>query len=235
MSNTERSAHLAPKSKRFSTARRIPLATEGTHARPAPRTAAATHNPFASFAAPEGGAARDTNAETKLYEVPRELIEIARARANGTEPAGKTTPLAPRPDAALQATLQAYTARLSTKPPRLPSLLLDDAVAKAGASEPSQALEVDPDAREVLFSEPGPAASVAAAVKAPEPEAAELPVVALAPLVFERRPISSRPAVRDSAGGARDAHPASESRAWMAYAVLSLVGLASCVYVLLAP
>jgi hypothetical protein len=233
MSNTERSAHLPPKSKRFSTTRRVALAKEGIHARPSPRSAAATHNPFASFAPPEAGAARDTNAETKLYEVPRELIEIA--RANGAEPAGKTTPLAPRPDAALQATLQAYTARLSAKPPRVPSLLLDEAVAAAEAPEPSRALERDPEDREVVFSEPAPAESVAAAPKAPEPKAAELAVAALAPLVFERRRISHRPAVRDSARRARDAQPAGESRAWFVYAALSLVGLASCAYVLLAP
>jgi hypothetical protein len=230
MSNTERSAHLPPKSKRFSTTRRVALAKEAIHARPSPRTAAATHNPFASFAPPEAGAARDTNAETKLYEVPRELIEIARARANGADPAGKTTPLAPRPDAALQATLQAYTARLSAKPPRVPSLRLDEAVAAAEAPEPSQALELDPEDREVVFSEPAPAESVAAA-----PKAAELAVAALAPSVFERRRISRRPAVRDSAWRARDAHPAGESRAWFVYAALSLVGLASCAYVLLAP
>jgi hypothetical protein len=236
MSNTERSAHLAPKSKRFSTARRIPLATEGIPARPSARTAAAMHNPFASFAAPEAGAGRDMNAETKLYEVPRELIEIARARANGAEPAGKTTPLAPRPDAALQATLQAYTARLSTKPPRVPSLLLDEAVAGAGRPEPSPALELDPEARDVPFSEPAPAASVCAAAKAPEPKALELPVApVLAPSVLERRSISRRAAVRDSARQARGAHPESESRAWMVYAALSLIGLASCAYVLLVP
>jgi hypothetical protein len=234
MSNTERSDLLTPKSKRFSTARRKPLGAEGTHARPSARKAAAAHNPFASFAAPEAGAGRDTNAETKLYEVPRELIEIARARANGAEPAGKTTPLAPRPDAALQATLQAYTARLSTKPPRVPSLLLDEAIAVAVVPEPTQARQLEPDARELLVAEPVVAASVAAEAKATEPKAAELAVAPqLAPLVFERRRIARRPAVRDSAQRVHESHPASESRAWMVYAALSLIGLVS--YVLLAP
>jgi hypothetical protein len=229
MSNTERSALLTPKSKRFSTTRRKPLAAEGIHARPSARTAAAAHNPFASFAAPEAGAGRDTNAETKLYEVPRELIEIARARANGAEPAGKTTPLAPRPDAALQATLQAYTARLSTKPPRVPSLLLDEAVDTSVVPEPSQARELEPDARELPSAEPIAAASVAA-----EPEAAERAIAPqLAPLVFERRRISRRPAIRGGAQRAREPHAASEARAWMVYAALSLIGLVS--YVLLAP
>lgn len=227
MSNTERSALLTPKSKRFSTARRTP-AGEAIHTRPSPRKAAAAHNPFASFA-PEPGAARDTNAETKLYEVPRELIEIARARANGAEPAGKTTPLAPRPDAALQATLQAYTARLSTKPPRVPSLLLDEALDTAVAPEPSKALELEPEARELPSAEPVAAASVAA-----EPKAAECAIAPqLAPLVFERRRISSRPAVRDNAQWVREPRLASESRAWMVCAALSLIGLVS--YVLLTP
>src|SRR6186713_823510 len=122
MSNMERSAALCtPPSSRVSEPRRVVLVADAT-----PReSTAASRNPFASFAPTAAGAAREMNAETKVYEVPRELIEIARARANGAEPAGKTTPLAPRPDAELEATLRAYTARLSTKPPRVPSVLLD--------------------------------------------------------------------------------------------------------------
>lgn len=201
MSNTERSALRAPESSGCSDPHRIALATEGIQA-PDLRAGGAARNPFASFAPPEGGAARDMNVETKLYEVPRELIEIARARANGAEPPGATTPLAPRPDAELEATLRAYTARLSTKPPRVPSLLLREVTAA--------------DATERHAHEPDLAAQ-------PEPSSLE-----------QRRPSPRQP---DGDGGAltREARAGSESRAWMVYAALCLVGLASCAHVLFAP
>jgi hypothetical protein len=209
MSNMERSAALCtPPSSRFSEARRVVLVADATPREP---TAAASRNPFSSFAPTAAGAAREMNAETKVYEVPRELIEIARARANGAEPAGKTTPLAPRPDAELEATLRAYTARLSTKPPRVPSVLLDEAIAADVAAEPAAPIAVE-------RTTSAPAAAL-------EPK----------PLLLERRPASRRPALRDGAALKRAAHPASESRAWMVYAALSLMGLASCAHVLLAP
>jgi hypothetical protein len=236
MSNTERSAPLAPESARFSNARRIPLQTEASPAREPAQAGGAPHNPFASFAPPEAGASRDTNAETKLYEVPRELIEIARARANGAERAGKTTPLAPRPDAELEATLRAYTARLSTQPPRVPSLLLDVPIGRGVAAEPSELLEVERDARGKQD-----AVRTAAPELAAEQTTAELAIAAgPEPALPERRPLSPhtlerRAAVRGSALRGRDARLSNESRAWMVYTALSLMGLASCAHVLLAP
>jgi hypothetical protein len=59
------------------------------------------------------GGPREMNAETKIYEVPRELIEIARARANSKEATGTVTPIAPRPGPDLEATLLAYTEAMS--------------------------------------------------------------------------------------------------------------------------
>jgi hypothetical protein len=126
---------------------------------------------------------------------------------------GKTTPLAPRPDAGLEATLRAYTARLSTKPPRVPSALLDEAVAAdvaAPRGEPAPPLAAEPSATE-------PAAVL-------EPE----------PLLLER-PTSTRPADRHGEPLVRARRPARESQSWMVYAALSLLGLASCAHVLLAP
>jgi hypothetical protein len=169
------------------------------------------------------------SAETKVYEVPRELIEIARARAHGVDPAGKTTPLAPRPDAEQQATLRAYTARLSIKPPRVPSVLLDDAIAVDIEVEPSSALELEPDARAM------PGADRSLALPSAAERSASKPAAAPEPSRLERRPSSRRSALRESAPRVREAHPASESRAWMVYAALSLLGLASCVHLLLAP
>jgi hypothetical protein len=208
MSNSERSALVAPESTRFSQARRIKLVAEVIHS-----SGAARANPFASFAASEAGPGREMNAATKVYEVPRELIEIARARANGAEPAGKTTPLAPRPDAELEATLRAYTARLSTKPPRVPSELLNEAVAADVAASPSEA--APPLAAEPNMIEPN-------AVLEPEP------------LLLER-PTSTRPSARHGAPLVPARRPARESQSWMVYAALSLLGLASCAHVLLAP
>jgi hypothetical protein len=221
MANTERfSALHSPATSRFD-GRRMPLATDAVHARE-PSGAAAPRNPFASFA-PSAGASRDNNAETKLYQVPRELIEIARARAQGAEPSGMTTPLAPRPDAELEATLRAYTARLSSKPPRLPRVMLDD----------SMAIDVAVDAGGL---EPAARAKSGEGA-APEPE----------PLLLERpssrRPSSLQPSSlgsgvrssvsRQSAPGA--AASAAASRGWLVYAALCLMGLAASAHVLLAP
>src|SRR5262245_41699511 len=58
--------------------------------------------------APRGG-----GAETKLYQVPRELIEIARANAKNRKAAvGTLTPIAPRPDAELEANAKAYASQI---------------------------------------------------------------------------------------------------------------------------
>jgi hypothetical protein len=79
--------------------------------------AEAPSNPFASLATPEA----DGDGATKLYQVPRELIEIARARAAAPTPSGTLTPIAPRPNAELEATLAAYTAGLANLAGRPPS------------------------------------------------------------------------------------------------------------------
>lgn len=247
MANMERtSALLSPASSRFD-GRHIPLTAEGMPAPEPARGAAAARNPFASFA--PTAAARDTNAETKLYQVPRELIEIARARANGAEAAGKTTPLAPRPDRKLEGTLRAYAARVSSKAPRLPSVMLDDCTARDVALEGAT---LKPSARAktseavaaaaVTSAEPSTAAPFAAAEPdmAPEPE----------PLLLER-PSSRRPSSLQPGGvqpgavqpgapspawsqrAASEAPARAASRGWVVYAALCLMGLAASAHVLL--
>lgn len=81
-----------------------------------PFEVAASKTGFSSVApseAPRGG-----GAETKLYQVPRELIEIARANAKSRKAAavGTLTPIAPRPDAELEANAKAYAAQISESP-----------------------------------------------------------------------------------------------------------------------
>lgn len=82
-----------------------------------PPTSASAKKGFSSVApseAPRGG-----GAETKLYQVPRELIEIARANAKSrksTAAVGTLTPIAPRPDAELEANAKAYAAQISETP-----------------------------------------------------------------------------------------------------------------------
>lgn len=77
----------------------------------APAEAPAESNPFASLASSAFG---EPDGETKAFEVPRELIELARARAaEPTSTKGTLTPIAPRPNAELEATLAAYTAGLA--------------------------------------------------------------------------------------------------------------------------
>ena len=117
------------------------LAPETKRARIAATPAA--RNPFASFA-PAGGA-REANAETKLYEVPRELIEIARANSAEADAIGVKTPLAPRPDAELEATLREYAARVSSVPAGVSPALVELAQgASAGAVEAVERAEAAP-------------------------------------------------------------------------------------------
>jgi len=159
MPNQERSAPMQPApSNRFSQARRSQRATNDLQAHEAPHdiavptarnpfaaleqsgvrdTAAATaRNPFASLAS----SGQETAAATTLYEVPRELIEMARAHASEADAAGTATPLAPRPDAELEATVRAYTERVSNKPARLPIELMAATI----APEPGVELEPEP-------------------------------------------------------------------------------------------
>jgi hypothetical protein len=69
--------------------------------------------PFASLEPTTPASTGDTGAETKHYEVPRELIEIARAKLARDARSGTLTPIAPRPSADLDAALQAYAASVS--------------------------------------------------------------------------------------------------------------------------
>lgn len=102
---------------------------------------------FASVApsdAPRGG-----GAETKLYQVPRELIEIARANAKNRKAAavGTLTPIAPRPDAEVEANARAYAAQISESPaaPSDVRLLAEAAPASDGAASSGTRLAVAAD------------------------------------------------------------------------------------------
>lgn len=107
----------SPSSRATSDALAFELATglkELSSSRPSNGASAKTG--FSSVApsdAPRGG-----GAETKLYQVPRELIEIARANAKSRKAAavGTLTPIAPRPDAELEADAKAYAAQVSESP-----------------------------------------------------------------------------------------------------------------------
>lgn len=90
----------------------VDLVAEGDAASTEPAAASST-NPFSSFA-PRPGGVQDPGAETKLFQVPRELIELARARANRPSDLGTVTPVAPRPGPELEATLRAYVASMSS-------------------------------------------------------------------------------------------------------------------------
>lgn len=135
MSKQDRSAsmHSDPSSP-YTGAQRDPLAPnevrlpESTRT---PVTSAQAPNPFASLA-PSG---RDAAAETQLFEVPRELIEMARAHASASD-ANAPTPVAPRPDAELEAVVRAYTARLSSKPARAPVELMSVSIAPPSGADP---------------------------------------------------------------------------------------------------
>lgn len=98
-------------------------------------------NPFASFAGLPG----EAGAETKHYEVPRELIEIARATASSREPVGALTPIAPRPSPELAASLHAYAALVSkasvapSSPRAAPEVMRAPSVAReAGAHDSAE-------------------------------------------------------------------------------------------------
>jgi hypothetical protein len=208
--------------------------------------AAAGRNPFASFAPPSFG--RDPGAETKLYEVPRELIELARARSSEAERSGTTTPLAPRPDAELEATLRVYTERLSSKPPRVPSLLVAEAAADEAATHGAatrDAVTRDAVTRDAATRDAATrdaAADDAVDVDLEAMDAMAVVAVDAEPAVIDAEPgaavepeplLLERPLCRRSVRVVGPAPSVGVSRAWMMYAALSLLGLASCAHVLL--
>lgn len=94
-----------------------------------PVDAEAESNPFASLVG-------DGDGDTKLYQAPRELIELARAIAERSSSAGTLTPIAPRPNAELEATLAAYTAGLGNPSGRANRPLLLSPVAPRGPDAP---------------------------------------------------------------------------------------------------
>lgn len=119
--------------------REVDVAPGAANAEPA---AASSTNPFSSFAQRPGGC-QDAAAETKLFQVPRELIELARARANRPTDLGTVTPVAPRPGPELEATLRAYVASMSSLTEAAPAL--DELVAPvAGAAPPSMSQPAEP-------------------------------------------------------------------------------------------
>lgn len=218
MSNPERSVSMVQSSRSLdarveSLAASEELAPETKRAR---LVAVPAHNPFASLA-PSPSAGREANAETKLYEVPRELIEIARARSADAEAAGTTTPLAPRPDAELEAALWEYSARVSSAPAGVSPALLE----LASATSPIDAPSGDGRTSDGRTSEG----------RTSDDQIGELEA---APLTLSTRRIGPRrPSRLRDAPLPRGAQAPSSSRAWMVYAALSLMGLASCAHVLL--
>lgn len=107
----------------------------GAHAASGEPAAASSTNPFSSFA-PRPGGGQDPAAETKLFQVPRELIELARARANHPPDLGTITPVAPRPGPELEATLRAYVASMSSLTEATPALDEQLVAPVAGAALP---------------------------------------------------------------------------------------------------
>jgi hypothetical protein len=180
-----------------------------------PRPPAAA-NPFASLAAPAGRTiAFSTGAETKAYQVPRELIEIARARVNVC-PSNALTPLAPRPDQGIEATVLANAAAVSASTVREQPVLAESAEPSV-AHEPSgdePMLEVTSDAEAAVEG----AEVVYGSDIAPSLDAAQ-------PLELRRR-IRANDVAFDLTLAEPDEPPS--SRAWLYYAAgLSLVGAAT--------
>ncbi|HWO11854.1 MAG TPA: hypothetical protein VNN80_20315 [Polyangiaceae bacterium] len=113
MSNSQRHA-ATPSTRVASDALAFEIAAslkEMSSTRPA---SGVSEKPFAAVAPSD---APRTSAETKLYEVPRELIEIARANRRSSARTEALTPIAPRPEAEQEANAQAYVASISKSPP----------------------------------------------------------------------------------------------------------------------
>jgi hypothetical protein len=188
--------------------------------------AQAQSNPFASL----GSSLGEPGGETKLYEVPRELIEIARARA--AEPAaskGTLTPIAPRPNAELEATLAAYTSGLAAISGKTPS-------SQPGRPEAPLRQEV-----ETLRSTPAGAYEESGTVlrrdavpdthpRAGERGSARVPLERKALL---RSPVAPRPAVPRQAPHSNPVQPAAaRGRPWLIYLGLCLIA-GYCAHLLL--
>lgn len=107
-------------------------------AKPDPVTAdASKKNPFASWAPAMATAVLgDNNGETKHYEVPRELIEIARAKAKASVTKGALTPIVPPPTPDLDAGVKAYTAPIAKSDSGLTERLVSEVVAAQPRDEP---------------------------------------------------------------------------------------------------
>lgn len=123
----------APLHQRAAKSRKVHSTTRPGAAAPGAATAASSP-PFAAFASAPGGAF-ESGAETKLYKVPRELIQLAKAEKSKRGAAGTLTPLAPRPGPELEATLRAYTASMSSGSGQPPAGI-ELAPAAASASAP---------------------------------------------------------------------------------------------------
>ena len=183
-----------------------------------PRSAAQPSNPFASLLAPTSGTvAIHTGAETKAYQVPRELIEIARARASAG-PSGALTPIAPRPDQGIEAAVLAYAATVSASTLREQPMLAES-VEPPVRSE----LSVDEPLLEVTSA---PAADAGLdGVEVLHGSGVATSLDAAQPLELQRRSRRS-----DALLDVKDAEPDEppSSRAWLYYAAgLSLVGAAT--------
>lgn len=214
---------------------------------PAPGEAPAS-NPFASLAS---SSLSEPGGETKLYEVPRELIEIARARA--AEPRaskGTLTPIAPRPNAELEASLAAYTAGLAaTSGAPVPSSR------RPGAEPPPrQELDAEPPRRSFAgpceesgtvlrrdvarSAEPPPLPPLQSdpmrqSGTLPRGASERLPALEGKPLLRSPVSPSSKPAARPRSTPASTASTAAAPRRpWLLYLGLCLIA-AYCVHLLL--
>jgi hypothetical protein len=203
-----------------------------------PVEAEAPSNPFASLA----GSEADDDGATKAYQVPRELIELARANADSPSSGGTLTPIAPRPNAELEATLAAYTAGLSTSG-RVPSSRPGAAAQPPGRRE----VETLRSTTVAQHEESGTVLRREAAARAP---AAGQPRSGTKLQAVEQRPLLRSPiAPRNSQSAARNSQsaaprptpaprskpastPAASGRAWLVYLGLGLI-LSYCAHLLL--
>ena len=179
MSNSQRfavtpSARVASDSLAFEIAASL---NEVSVSRPASGVSKKPLSAVAPSDAPRGG-----GAETKLYQVPRELIEIARANARSRKHVGTLTPIAPRPDAEIEAGAKAYAALISESPAPPSDLRV---TGEARVSEPSliQSQLSEPSISETPQSDIVPVAGApeALALGSTAPDAAA-PASAVAPV-----------------------------------------------------
>lgn len=216
-------------------------APRSEEAGPPPGDAPESSNPFASLASSSLG---EPGGETKLYEVPRELIEIARARAAEPKASkGTLTPIAPRPNAELEATLAAYTAGLAGTAPSSRPAAAEPALrqeVETLRSTPANAYE---ESGTVLrrdaarASEPPPLPLSAARRSDPQPRSdaarrgasQRLPALERKPVLLSPVSPSSKPAARPRSTPAAAATP---KRPWVLYLGLCLI-VGYCAHLLL--